>query len=62
MIRQMGKRSLAGCASAWPGFSAALGVALGHPKPGGGFSVSELRHSHGQLEKHTLLLPKHHLR
>lgn len=57
----MGKRSLAGCAGAWPGFSAAFGMVLGHLKPGGGFSVSELRRSHGQLEKHTLLLPKHHL-
>lgn len=24
-------------------------------------AVSELRHSHGQLEKHLLLLPEHHL-
>ena len=35
---------------------------LGRPKPSDGFSVSELRRSHGQLEKQTLLLPKHHLR
>lgn len=45
----------------WPGFGAALGVVLGHPAAGGGFSAAELRHGHGQLEKHALLWPKHHL-